>query len=283
MSTPPPPPPVTTQPVPPPPAPVLELPRGGRSLLPEYRIVAYYGTIGGPALGVLGRGSPDEAATALEAQAAAYAGYGRPVQPAMELIATVAQGSPGADGRYSRGISARDVARYLDAAHRFGQLLILDFQPGNGDFVSQIRQYEQFLLDPSVGVAVDPEWRVGPGVVPGTIIGAASAAEVNAAAAYVSALTVANGLPEKAFIIHQFRLSMLPDRAAILPQDGLAMIIHADGEGSIPAKLVSYAALGITATGFFAGFKVFYARDPDVMAPDQVMALDPVPDLISYQ
>ena len=261
----------------------MELPRGGRTLLPDYRLVAYYGTIGGPTLGVLGQGTPDQAADALEAQAAAYAGYGRPVQPVMELIATVAQGSPGADGRYSRAIPADAVARYLDAAHRHGQLLMLDFQPGNGDFVSQIRQYEQFLLDPSVGVAVDPEWRVGPGEVPGTVIGSASAAEVNAAAAYVSALTVENGLPQKAFVIHQFRLSMLPDREAIVPQDGLAMIIHADGEGSVAAKLASYAALSIPATGFSAGFKVFYARDPEVMAPDQVMALDPLPDLISYQ
>lgn len=260
-----------------------QLPRGGRSLLPEYRIVAHYGTIGGPALGVLGRGSPDEAAQALEAAAAAYGPYGRPVQPAMELIATVAQASPGRDGRYSRPIPAEDVARYLDAAHRMNQLLILDFQPGNGDFLSQIVQYEQFLLDPSVGVAVDPEWRVQPGQVPGTVIGSAPAAEINAAAAYVSALTVANDLPEKPFIIHQFRRSMLPDRELITPQPGLAMIIHADGEGPVAAKLASYSALGIPETGFFAGFKVFLARDPEVMAPDAVMALDPVPDLISYQ
>src|SRR5262249_18711517 len=36
-----------------------ELPRGGSQIFPRYRVVAYYGAAGTPALGVLGQGSPD--------------------------------------------------------------------------------------------------------------------------------------------------------------------------------------------------------------------------------
>ncbi len=106
------------------------MPRGGQHILPAYRVVAYYGAPGGDELGVLGGGTPDQAAAAVARQAAKYAGFGRRIQPAMELIATVAQGGPGGDGLYSKPIPASDIANYLAAAHRHKLLLILDFSPG---------------------------------------------------------------------------------------------------------------------------------------------------------
>ena len=45
------------------------MPRGGTTLLPDYRLVAYYGAPASEALGALGIGSPDEAVSELEAQA----------------------------------------------------------------------------------------------------------------------------------------------------------------------------------------------------------------------
>src|SRR5687768_10257961 len=45
-----------------------ELPRGGRSLLPEYRLVGFYGAPQDDALGALGIGSPADAAKALAKQ-----------------------------------------------------------------------------------------------------------------------------------------------------------------------------------------------------------------------
>src|SRR4051812_31056285 len=83
---------VTKQKPPPP-----QLPRGGRTLLPNYRVVAYDGAPQPPVLGPLGDGTPDEAAAKLEQQAEAYSTPDRPAMPAMELLATIAQRDAGID------------------------------------------------------------------------------------------------------------------------------------------------------------------------------------------
>ena len=59
----------------------VELPRGGRRLLPDRRIVAFYGAPQSAELGELGIGSPASAARRLERQARAYAQPSRPVLP----------------------------------------------------------------------------------------------------------------------------------------------------------------------------------------------------------
>src|SRR4051794_1327773 len=191
----------TSAPTPPPPP---QLPRGGRRLLPDYRLIAYYGANGGPGLGVLGQGTPDQAAEAIERQAKAYAPFGRKIQPVMELITTTAQASPGPGGTYSTPDDPSVVQHYLDAARRHHMLLILDFQPGRGQFLPQVKRYERFVIQPDVGVALDPEWRMGPGQVPGKVIGSARASEINEVSAYVAGLVASNRLPDKAFVVHEF-------------------------------------------------------------------------------
>ncbi len=271
-------------PAPPPtPPPPPQLPRGGRRLLPDYRLIAYYGAAGGGGLGVLGEGTPDQAAAALTKQANAYAPFGRRIQPVMELITTVAQASPGPDGTYSTASDPATVQRYLDAARRHKMLLILDFQPGRGQFLPQVKRYERFISQPDVGVALDPEWRMKPNQVPATVIGSATAAEINSVSAYVQGLAKANRLPEKAFVIHQFTLPMLPDRQRIVARYGLATIFHADGFGSQQLKKGVYRQLALPRPPFRIGFKLFFDEDTDTMTPAEAMALRPQPDLITYQ
>src|SRR6187397_134832 len=55
------------------------LPRGGRTILPDFRVVAYYGAPQDDELGVLGIGPPRVAAKRLERQAKPYARPRRPV------------------------------------------------------------------------------------------------------------------------------------------------------------------------------------------------------------
>jgi hypothetical protein len=267
----------------PPRPPLATLPRGGQHILPAYRVVAYYGAPGGGELGVLGRGTPDQAAAAVARQAAKYAGFGRRIQPAMELIATVAQGGPGGDGLYSKPIPASDIARYLAAAHRHKLLLILDFQPGRGEFLPQVRQDEPFLLDPSVSVALDPEWKVGPTQVPARVIGSSSAASINAVGRYLSRLVTKRRLPDKLLVVHEFTLPMLPDRGNIARPAGLEVVLHADGLATPAAKINVYHGLRFACPPFHAGFKLFYRADTGLMKPAQVMALHPQPDIVTYQ
>lgn len=265
------------------PSPPPTLPRGGRRIFPEHRVVMYYGGSDGPGLGVLGNGTPDQAAAAVEKQAAGYRSAGRPVLPAMELITTTALSAPGADGTYSSHGDPAAVRRYLAAARRHKELLVLDFQPGRADFPSQVKRFASVLKEPDVGVGLDSEWRMGPGQVPGQVFGHVQAAEVNAVSALLATIVRENKLPEKLLVLHQFRTSMLPDREKIVARPGLATVFHADGNGDIMTKVKVLTALNFPPPPFRVGFKVFFKQDPVLMTPAQVMALTPQPDLVSYQ
>ncbi len=260
----------------------LELPRGGRRLFPDFRVVAYYGGATTSALGVLGEGTPDAAARRLARQARPYATAGRPVLPAFELIVTVAQSSAGADGSYSAPTAARDIRRYLAAARRAKALLVLDIQPGRGDFLTEVRRYERFLREPDVGLALDAEWSMRPGQVPGETIGSTDAATINRVSAWLDGLVTRKRLPQKLFVIHQFTPQMVRNRGAVKPRRGLAVTFHIDGFGGQFAKRSKYRQLRVKRP-FFNGFKLFYDEDRDMLTPREVLKLRPAPDLVTYQ
>ncbi len=71
------------------------------SILPHRRIVAYYGNPLSKKMGVLGEFQTDEMLRRLKGEVAAWqaADPATPVQPALHLIAVVAQGEPGKDGK----------------------------------------------------------------------------------------------------------------------------------------------------------------------------------------
>ena len=260
-----------------------QLPLGGRAILGRYRVVAYYGGPNGPALGVLGSAPPEQMAGVIAQRARQFASFGLPVQPAMELITTVAQAGPGPDGRYSRPIPLATVRRYLAVARERRMLLILDFQPGRGEFLPQVEQYASVLTDPHVSVALDPEWKMGPGQVPATVIGSSSAASINAVGAYLSRLVTTHRLPDKLLMVHQFTLAMLPDRDRIGRFRGIETVLHADGFGSESEKLATWRRLAFPGRPWGSGFKLFLTQDSGLMTPADVMALRPRPDVITYQ
>ena len=99
------------------------------------------------------------------------------------------------------------------------------------------------LEDPWVGLALDPEWRMGPRQVPGRVIGSVGAAEVNKVSAWLSDLVEREGLPEKPFVLHQFRSTMIRDVERVKRRDGLATVQHADGFGNRRQKLATYHTL----------------------------------------
>lgn len=113
-------------PGPPPFAPRTQLPRGGETIFPRYRVVACYGTAGSGALGVLGSEPPKQIVDNIEKATAGFTTPGREIQPAMELIVNVAEASPGEDGNYSHAIDAENVWRYEKVAEKNDMLLILD-------------------------------------------------------------------------------------------------------------------------------------------------------------
>ncbi len=264
------------------PTPPPQLPRGGRTILPRYRVVAYYGAPQDPQLGVLGIGTPAHAVRRLERQARPYGRHGRPVMPALELLAVVAANSPGDGDRYNLRQPASIIRRYLRAARRAKALLILDIQPGRSDFFTEATRLRRWLKLPDVGLALDPEWRMDPGQIPGQVIGHVGAREVNATAAWLSQLTRRHDLPEKLFLVHEFTDGMVPEPELKRPP-GLAYVLNVDGFGTQTLKVAKYKGFMAQARGFHRGFKLFYHEDTDTMTPREVMHLHPRPDVVVYE
>jgi hypothetical protein len=267
--------PAPTTTLPPPP----ELPRGGRQLFPRYRVVGFYGMQN---LDVLGAGPPDVVAQRLLRVARPYATPGHPVMPMFELIATVAHPFPTPSGLYRTRQEDEIVQRYLKAVRRIKGVLVLDVQPGRADFLDEMRYWEPYLRQPDVGVALDPEFAMGPGQVPGRHLGRTDAAAINRASAYVAAIVKRHRLPQKLFMIHQFHDSMIRDKARIAIRPGLAMTWNADGFGVRSAKLEDYRSY-TRDRRFHPGFKLFYENDVDMLSPREVLRLRPVPRVINYQ
>lgn len=265
------------------PAPQLaQLPRGGTEIFPDRRVVAFYGAAGQPGLGILGQSDPGAAANLLESQAQAYRPFGRPILPCFDLITTLATATPGPDGTYSAMDDASVVSQYLTVARAHRMLLLLDFQPGTSDFLSQIEQYRQFLEQPEVGVALDPEWRVAAGEVPGQDVGQTSAAEINQVAAYLAQIVDQYALPQKLLVVHQFDEDMVTDRADVGTWDELDVTFDVEPFGSPEDKAQTYQDLAPLGS-WYDGFKLFYQLDSPLATPQQVMALQPAPDMITYE
>jgi hypothetical protein len=271
-----------------------ELPGGGRVLLPRYRLVAYYGAPQHDALGALGIGTPDQAGQKLLAQAKAYEHSDRPVMPVFELIATVAQADPGSDGKFRLRQTPAVIKSYLDAVRKINGILILDIQPGQSTFVEEVQQLEPWLSEPDVGLALDPEWNVPSGVVPGKVIGSTTAATVNQISYYLARLRREKNLPQKVLIVHQFTEGMVKDRDKVLDRPGVAIVHNIDGYGTADQKKNIYVQLvyhkgagAASATppggGRFNGFKLFYHEDTGLMSPAQALGLEPRPDVIVYE
>src|SRR3954454_23902612 len=245
-----------------------ELPRGGRTLLPRTRIVAFYGAPQDKELGALGVGSPAHAARRLERVAAPYRHLGRPVLPAMELLADVAQSGPGETGLYIARQRDSLVRRYLSTARAHKMLLILDIQPGHAGFFAEALRLEKWLREPDVSLALDPEWHT-PGGIPGQLIGSMQAREVNAISFWLERLVKRRALPQKLLLVHRFTPGMI--KGSVKPRRRVAVTINVDGFGSRVVKRAKYQAFAHEhARGVRNGFKLFYKEDTRIFRPRQL-------------
>jgi hypothetical protein len=262
-----------------------ELPRGGRTIFPRFRVVAYYGAPQDAQLGELGIGTPARAAAKLERQARPYGRGGRPLLPAFELISTVASGSPEPNGLYSTRQSHAVIDRYLAAARRAHALLILDIQPGHAEFMNEVRALYPYLEHPDVGVALDPEWKVPADQVPGKVIGSTDSSVVNQVSSYLDGIVRTHKLPQKLLVVHQFTNDMIGRKELLTQPPGVALTLNVDGFGDQPVKIAKYGEFmrAPAERRFHAGFKLFYHEDTNLMKPRQVLRLRPPPEFVVYE
>lgn len=263
-----------------------ELPRGGRTLLPAYRLVGYAGAPGSAALGRLGIGDLDDRTKEIEKLGRAYAS-GRRAMPVLELIATVVQPRPGRDGKFRTRVSDEVIETHLAAARRAKGLLLLNIQPGRATFIEEARAYAKWLEEPDVGLALDPEWAMGPGEIPMEVFGSTTGREIDGVAAYLAAVVRQHRLPEKALVFHQLAPSVVTGEEAIRKHAGVAVIKSVDGIGSRAMKTGTWTKLTKRlAPTVQPGFKLFFQEDREfgpLMTPAEVLALKPQPAYVLYE
>ena len=267
------------------PPPPPELPRGGRSIFPEFRVVGFAGAPQAEELGALGIGTLDQAARKLERQARPYGrGPGRrPILLAFELIGVIANATPGDDGKYRTRQKDGVVSQYLAAARRAKALLVLDVQPGQADFLEEVRGFDRYLAEPDVTVALDPEWHMAPGEVPGQTIGSVTAEEINEVSAHLSEIVRRGRLPEKMLVVHQFTADMIENRSRLRRYPGVELVLNVDGVGDRQLKIEKYNAFVKRRDPARHGFKVFYNEDTNTLEPSDVLRLRPEPEFIVYE
>ncbi len=265
-----------------------ELPGGGIEVFPHRRLIALYGNPLTSALGVLGEQEPPESVELLEEIIAEYQRPDQPaIQPAFEIIASVAAGSPTENGDYSRELSVEQLQDWVDFAVANDVFVILDLQPGRDDFLTQAQQYEELLVLPNVGLALDPEWRLGPTELPLRRVGTVSAEEVNEVVEWLAQLVRDNTLPQKPLVLHQFQRRMLRDRELIETPPELAVVVHIDGQGSLASKYSTWASMQGQGRSpdqtLWWGWKNFYDEDRPMATPDQVNEIEPLPLVVTFQ
>ncbi len=254
--------------------------------LTEHRLVSYYGHPLSGAMGVLGQYEPQEMVERLKEQAEAYTRIHpeRPAIPTIELIASVAQPTPGPDGLYLNRTAPRFIEEYSRLAKETGCLLLLDVQIGYSTIADEIEVLRPYLEREHVHLAIDPEYDMSPGEIPGQHFGSSTGEEIMDAARTLSDLVESENLPPKVLVIHQFRYDMIINKGVIEPVPNVEMVIHADGFGTQRQKIKKYNLLVRDQPVQYGGFKLFYYQDYDLLSPKEVLdVLEPNPGVVSYQ
>jgi hypothetical protein len=260
------------------------------SILPQKRIVAYYGNPLSKKMGALGEYPKDEMLKKLKGEAARWqaADPATPVQPALHLIAVVAQGDPGKAGKYRMIIPDKVITQVYDWAKEAGAVLFIDIQTGHDDLRAVLPRFEWILKNPDVHLGIDPEFNlIGSGKVPGRKIGTYSAADINYASEYLRDLVRKYNLPPKVFTVHRFTRGGVTNSKDIKLRSEVQIVMNMDGWGAPWLKRDSYKDYVVAEPVQYTGFKLFYHNDTKkkdpLMMPQEVLKLNPKPLYIQYQ
>ena len=255
------------------------------SLFPENRVLLYYGFPTNENMGILGEYEPAQVLELLEQEAENYraADPSRPVKVGFEMIASVAQGDPGPDGLHVADASRELLDTYTQFTADNDLLLFFDVQMGFKEPFDDYSGLEEWIARPHVHLAIDPEFHLREGEVISEYIGQVTAAEVTEAQNWLVEIAAEYNVPPKTLIVHQFDNTMIEQKDEIQPVPGVDLVIDMDGFGPPDLKRGTYDVVITQAPIEYNGIKLFYGQDDPLMTPEEVLALDPSPDLIIYQ
>jgi hypothetical protein len=260
------------------------------SLLPQKRIVAYYGNPLSKKMGALGEFPKDDMLQRLKRESARWqaADPAHPVQPALHLIAVVAQGEPGKAGMYRMIMPDAVINKVYDWAKEAHAILFIDIQTGHDNIRTVLPRFEWLLKNPDVHLGIDPEFNlIKSGAKPGKKIGTYDAADINYASGYLKDLVKKYNLPPKVFIVHRFTRNGVTNYRNIVLRPEVQLVMNMDGWGAPWLKRDSYKDYVVSEPVQLTGFKLFYHNDTKkgdaLLTPADVLKLYPKPLYIQYQ
>jgi len=260
------------------------------AILPKHRIFAYYGNPHSKRMGILGKYEKPEMLRRLDQEIKNWqaADPATPIQPALHLVATSAQGLPGKDGGYRMRMSDKTIKKVLRWGNEHKAIVFLDIQRGHAPLGPEMKYMEKYLKLPFVHLGIDPEFSMVTGAKPGKKIGSYDAADINQAVQFLSRVVRENNLPPKVLVVHRFTQGMVKNYKNIKLDPNVQIVMHMDGWGPPVLKKDSYKDYIVKEPVQFTGFKLFYDNDfrkpgSRIMTASEVLALEPKPMYIQYQ
>ncbi|HEU4994727.1 MAG TPA: hypothetical protein VFT29_07905, partial [Gemmatimonadaceae bacterium] len=117
------------------------------AIIPNKRIVAFYGNPLSKRMGILGALPPGQMLTKLDAVVTEWerADPDTPVQPALHYIAVVAQAGAGRDGKYRLRMDSSAIEQVYEWAQQRNAILFLDIQTGLSTVKEELPHLMKFL------------------------------------------------------------------------------------------------------------------------------------------
>ncbi len=258
------------------------------AILPAKRIIAFYGNPLSQRMGILGEFAPDEMLRKLDAEVAAWNKLDptHPVQPALHLIAVVAQAAPGRDGKYRLRMDSTVIEKVYGWAKSRNALLFVDVQVGFSTLQQELPWLERFLKRPEVHLGIDPEFSMKDGKSrPGKRIGTYDAADVNYASRFLAGLVDQYKLPPKVLVVHRFTKTGVTNSPQIKLDARVQIVMHMDGFGAPWLKRDSFFSYVKKEPVQFAGWKQFtkLRNDNPPTSREAILRLWPVPVYVQLQ
>jgi hypothetical protein len=278
------------------------------AVLPTHRVVAFYAIPNAEATG------PAYALNASMLQRLRTQGldYQRldpahPVQPGIDLVASVPDGYPGPSGNYSHHLDPDTIQSYIDFCKQNSLILFLDLNIGQAPVMSEVNFFLPYLERYAfVDMAIDPEWmfprRDG---IPGINLSNVRASDLNPVIEALAKIPMKYHVPRKILLIHQYRSdgdtlkdpydagqAEIADKRDLLSDSRVDVVIHVDSVGGYSGdqadKTWQYNNwVGQDMQRYhnfrYGGFKMFYHLEAKtLMTPRQVLALKPPPLIVTY-
>jgi len=270
--------------------------------LPNGRIVAAYGIVNGsqyngPAstLAMLDAFLPQ-----LQQLGEQYAALdpSHPVQLALDLVVNVIQPC----SLYSKWCASftddATMQTYVTYCQQHHLLLFFDLQlgvePVADAVVNQLQPYLQKY--PFTELALDTEFHF-PNTAQGyaeaqgypCCLGWVDASEINWAITYLAQVALANHLPRKVLVVHQWDSAVIHNKGQIALNPNVSVVVQSDGWGDASNKIGDYQQFVQQSLVEYGGYKLFFPYPGDTQfdvpfqTPQEVMSLFPQPLFVSYQ